>query len=303
MSSGSNISIIGALIANLVIAVSKFAGAAVTGSSAMLAEGIHSVVDTGNQWLLFLGIKKSRKEADRDHPFGHGKEFYFWTLIVAILLFSLGGGMSFYEGVVHLKHPEAIAKPFVNYIILGVSVIFESTSWLIAYSKLRKGKFIKGRGLIQALHSSKDPSVFAILYEDSAALGGLFVATAGVFLSSWYDNPVYDGAASLVIGVILATVAFLLANESRSLLIGESAYKNLVDDVTRIMEQDEMVLSCNPPLTMHFGPDEILLALEVEFKKGQPGDIEKAIERLEERIRDTFPEIKKIFIEARSLKK
>jgi cation diffusion facilitator family transporter len=302
MASGSNTAIIAALIANFAIAISKFAGAAITGSSAMIAEGIHSFVDTGNQWLLFLGIKKSRKEPDKEHPFGHGKEFYFWTLIVAILLFSLGGGMSIYEGIVHLRRPEMPGKPVVNYIILGVGFVFEGTSWVIAYSRLRKGKYIKGRGLVQALHSSKDPSVFVVLYEDSAALSGLIVATAGIFLSTVLNNPIYDGIASLVIGVILAAVAFLLADESRSLLIGESAHGKLVDEVTMIMKNDPAVLRYNSPLTMHFGPDEILLALEAEFKKGEPGDTEKAIENLEKKIRESFPEIKKIFIEARSLR-
>jgi cation diffusion facilitator family transporter len=229
MAAKSNITIIGALVANLAIALSKFAGAAITGSSVMIAEGIHSVVDTGNQWLLFLGIKKSRKDPDKDHPFGYGKEFYFWTLIVAILLFSLGGGMSFYEGIVHIKNPEHMGKPLVNYLILGFGLIFESGSWFLAFLKLKKGKYIRGRSLFNAVHSSKDPSVFVIIFEDTAAILGLVIAFAGVFFSSWLDNPVYDGIASLIIGIILATVAFLLAGESRSLLIGESAYRGLID--------------------------------------------------------------------------
>lgn len=299
----SNTTVIAALLANIAIAISKFVGAAITGSSAMLSEGIHSVVDTGNQWLLLLGIKKSRKDPDREHPFGHGKEFYFWTLIVAVMLFALGGGMSFYEGIEHLKHPEQIKDPMVNYIILGVGIVFESTAWILAYSKLKKGKYTKGKGILQAIHVSKDPSVFVIIFEDTAAISGLIVAIAGVFLTTHFNKPVYDGLASLIIGIILATVSFLLANESKSLLIGESANKMLTDEISSIIREDKMVLSSNPPLTMHFGPEEILLALDVEFKKGEPGEIETAIERLETRIKELFPEIKKVFIEARLLKK
>lgn len=302
MTAKSNITIIGALVANLAIAISKFAGAAITGSSVMIAEGIHSVVDTGNQWLLFLGIRKSRKEPDKEHPFGYGKEFYFWTLIVAILLFSLGGGMSFYEGIVHIKNPEPIGKPLVNYIILGFGLIFESASWFLGYMKLKEGKYVRGRSLFNAIHSSKDPSVFVIIFEDTAAIMGLVIALAGVFLSTYFNNPVYDGIASLIIGIILATVAFLLAGESRSLLIGESAYKSLIDEISKIINDDPNVISSNPPMTMHFGPEEILLALEVEFWKAEPGDIERDIEELERKIKDSYPEIKKIFIEARSLR-
>lgn len=303
MKEGSNKTVIGALLANLAIAVSKFAGAAITGSSAMLSEGIHSVVDTGNQWLLLLGIKKSRKKPDREHPFGYGKEFYFWTLIVAVLLFALGGGMSFYEGIMHIKHPETIDDPLVNYIILGLGIIFEGTAWALAFSKLKKGKYIKGKSLLHAIHASKDPSVFVVIFEDTAAISGLLVAAAGVFLSTHLNNPVYDGVASLIIGIILATVSFLLANESRSLLIGESANKAMVEAITKIIREDKMVQSINPPLTMHFGPEEVLLALDVEFKRGKPGETEAAIENLERTIKESFPEIRKIFIEARSLKK
>lgn len=299
MASGSNLPVIGALIANFVIAVSKFIGSALTGSSAMLSEGIHSLVDTGNQWLLLLGMKKSRKSPDENHPFGHGKEFYFWTLVVAILLFSLGGGMSFYEGIMHLRHPEPIDDPMINYIILGIGILFEGTTWLIAYKELKKGKYIKGRNFLRAVHSSKDPAIFVVIFEDTAAVIGLVLATLGVFLSTQYNNPVYDGIASLFIGIILCTVAVLLANESRSLLIGESAYKGLVKEINRIVEDDPMVIKNKSPLSMHLGPEEILLALDVQFKRGKPGEIESAIERLEKKIKERHPEVKRIFIEAR----
>ena len=303
MASGSNSSIIAALLANLGIAIAKFIGAAITGSSAMISEGIHSLVDTGNQILLLFGLKKSKKPPDKYHPFGYGKEFYFWTLIVAILLFSIGGGMSIYEGIRHLKHPEPIEDPFINYIILALGVVFEGIAWMMAFKKLRSAKFARGRGFFQAIRKSKDPAAFAVLFEDTAALLGLIIAAAGVFLSSYLKNPAYDGAASVLIGIILSVVAVLLAYESRALLIGESADKQLVDEVDKIVSGDPMVEENKLPLSMHFGPEDILLALDVQFKKGGPGDVEATIERLENVIKKAHPEVTRIFIEARLFRK
>lgn len=299
MASGSNTSIIGALVANLGIAIAKFIGAAVTGSSAMISEGIHSVVDTGNQLLLLFGMKRSARPPDKQHPFGHGKDFYFWTLIVAILLFSIGGGMSFYEGIRHIRHPQPLENPMVSYIILGLGVIFEGIAWYLAFIRLRSSRYARGRTLFSAIRKSKDPAAFAVLFEDTAAVLGLLIAALGVFLSSYFNNPIYDGIASLLIGIILAVVAVLLAYESRGLLIGESAEVKLVEDVNRIVLDDKMVKDTTCPLSMHFGPEEILLALDVQFKKENPGDVEAAIERLEKNIRAAHPEVKRIFIEAR----
>lgn len=301
MASESNTAIIAALFANLGIAVAKFVGAVITGSSAMISEGIHSIVDTGNQLLLLLGQKKSQLPPDTQHPFGHGQDFYFWTLIVAILLFSLGGGMSFYEGIHHLQNPESVVNPTANYIILGVSVLFEGTSWFIAFKRLRSARYSQKGRFFQSLRRSKDPGTFVILFEDTAALLGLIIAALGVFLSTYFNNPALDAYASMAIGVILAIVAVLLANESRGLLIGESANKQLVENICQIVKNDAMVEDSKAPLSMHFGPEEILLALDVEFKEGRPGDIETAIERLEKKIKHTYPEVKRIFIEARLL--
>lgn len=303
MASGSSKSIIAALLANLGIAIAKFVGAAITGSSAMISEGIHSIVDTGNQILLLFGLKKSQKAPDESHPFGHGKDFYFWTLIVAILLFSIGGGMSVYEGIRHLEHPEPIEDPYINYIILGLGVILEGAAWVMAFKALRKGKYTRGRSFFKAIKKSKDPATFAVLFEDTAAVLGLIIAAVGVFLSTTFDNPAFDGYASILIGIILSVVAILLAYESRGLLIGESADKELVNDINKIVARDPMVVKNKCPLSMHFGPEEILVALDVQFKREEAGKLEAAIQRLEENIKKAHPEVKRIFIEAQLFKK
>lgn len=304
MASGSPKAIIGALAANLAIAVTKFIAAAFTGSSAMLSEGIHSIVDTGNQLLLLLGMKKSKKPADQHHPFGYGKEFYFWTLIVAVLLFSLGGGMSFYEGIRHLRHPQESGDPFWNYVVLGVALVFEGTAWFVGYKELRAARFMKGKGFFSAVRASKDPASFVVIFEDSAAVIGLFIAALGTYLSTTLENPIYDGMASLVIGVILAVVAILLAWESRGLLIGESADPKLLMDISELIQKDPGVLRANAPLSMHMGPNEIVLALEVNFKQDLTAhDVEQSVDRIEKSIRDLYPEVKRIFIEAESIKR
>lgn len=301
MPSGSK-AIIGALVANFAIAVSKFIAAGFTGSSAMLSEGIHSLVDTGNQLLLILGMKKGSKPADKTHPFGHGKEFYFWTLIVAILLFSLGGGMSFYEGIQHLKHPVPIKDPAWNYAVLSLAVVFEAIAWVLAYKQLRSSKFMQNKKLFRAVKESKDPAAFAVLFEDTAAVIGLLLAGLGTYLSVTLNDPIYDGIASLAIGSILGIVAVLLAIESRNLLIGESADPKLLNDINEILKSEPAVKHSNAPLSMHMGPNEILLALEVQFhNKLTAEEIELAVDRLEKNIRKKHSEVKRIFIEAEAI--
>lgn len=305
MSSGSSehpITVYGAMAANAVIAVSKFAAGLISGSSAMLSEAIHSVVDTGNELLLLLGIHRSKKPADELHPFGHGKELYFWTLIVAILLFGLGGGMSIYEGISHLRHPAVIHDPTWNYVVLGVAFVAEGTSWAIALRKfLEKRK--QGQSLWRALRASKNPAVFVVLAEDSAALAGILVAFLGVLLGHSLQNPYLDGAASIVIGLILATVAGFLAYESRDLLVGESADAEVVQSIRKVAAADPAVLGVSRPLTMHFGPGQVLLNLDIEFRPDlSASEITAAVDRLEAGIRKERPSIKRIFIEAESLK-
>ncbi|MEL6192595.1 MAG: cation diffusion facilitator family transporter [Bacteroidota bacterium] len=289
-----------AIGANIAIAVSKFIAAGISGSSAMLSEGIHSLVDTGNGFLLLYGIKASKKAPDDDHPMGHGKELYFWSLIVAVLIFAIGGGMSLYEGIEHLKHPEPIGDPTLSYIVLVAAMIFEGFALFLAVKSFNK---VRGRmPFWQAIKTSKDPAAFAVIFEDSAALLGLIVALLGVFLGHTFQEPLFDGIASVVIGVILAGIAILLAYESKALLIGESAEPEIRASVTKLVMADEAVHKMSPPLTMHFGPENVLLALDVEFKDEMTSDeIEESIRRLEQQIRESHGIVKRIFIEAKAI--
>jgi cation diffusion facilitator family transporter len=296
------IAVYAAIAANFAIAVVKFVAAYFTGSSAMLSEGIHSIVDTGNQSLLLLGINLSQKPADQSHPFGYGKERYFWSLIVAIILFGIGGGMSIYEGIIHLQHPSELGSPVWNYVVLGIAAVFEGTSFSIALRELWHEK--GDRDIWQTARESKDPSIFVVVFEDFAALSGLVVAFLGVFLGHQLDNPLFDGVASLVIGLILSTVAILLAYESRGLLLGEGMQSNLVRSVREIAEQDRDIDTVHRLLTMHFGPNEVLLNIEVEFNQGLSSDeLASAVDRIEKSIRKTHPEVRNIFIEAETLTK
>lgn len=302
MAQESKLPIYGALGANIGIAVIKFIAASVTGSSAMLSEGIHSTVDSGNELLLLLGISRSKKPADQGHPFGHGKELYFWALIVGILIFALGGGMSLYEGITHIQHPEPLKDPKWNYIVLGVSMFFEGGSLIIAVKKFNE---LKGKGTFWSeLRASKDPSLFAVIYEDAAALAGLITAFLGVFLGHYFNNPLFDGGASIVIGLILCVVAVIMVVESRKLLVGESAQSDIVRGIYELVNQDSDVSTVYYPLTMHLSPNEILLALDVQFRKDiSLKEVVEAISRTETNIRAAFPDVKRIYIEARNLAK
>jgi cation diffusion facilitator family transporter len=291
-----------ALGANLLIAATKFVAAGMTGSSAMLSEGVHSLVDTGNQALLLLGIYQGRQPPDETHPFGYGKALYFWALIVAIILFGVGGGISFYEGLVHLRHPTPLEDPTVNYVVLGLAASFETVAFTIALRALLSAR--RGQPLWQAVRQSKDPAVFVVLFEDAAALAGLLVAFLGVFLGHRLGNPALDGVASLVIGVILAAVAGFLARESKGLIVGESADLDTLRSIRRLVESDPAVAAAGPPLTMHLGPDQVLLTLEVEFRPElQPGEVPGAIQRLEQAIRARHPVVHRIFIEAAGIRR
>ena len=300
MASESRTAIFAAIAGNLAIAATKFVAAAITGSSAMLSEGIHSLVDTGNGGLLLLGVRKSKKPPDARHPFGHGKELYFWSLIVAILIFALGGGMSVYEGVTHLLHPSHGADPTWNYVVLGFAIIFESISFYFALKAFRKE--MGGQGIWQTVHTSKDPTTFTILFEDTAALLGLLVAFVGIFLGHLLNNPYLDGVASITIGVILGVVAGFLAYESKGLLIGEGVNKETLSSIRSIAKSDPAVMKVRKALTMHFGPNDVLLALDIQFQIELTAlEIATAIDELERKIREQHPEIKHIFIEAKSL--
>jgi cation diffusion facilitator family transporter len=280
-----------AIVANGGIAVAKFFAAVFTGSSAMLSEGIHSLVDTANEALLLLGQRRSEQPSTPAHPFGHGKELYFWSLIVAVLLFGIGGGMAFYEGVVHLMRPEPVREPAWSYAVLGIAAALEGGSFLVAYREIGasedRGDFV---GWWRRVRRSKDPSVFSIFAEDFAALLGVAVAATGVTLSLLFDEPWFDGAASMVIGAILAVVAVLLARESRGLLVGESATPEMLE---RILEaaSGPQVVALSTPRTMHLGPQQLLVNLDVELAAHlTTREAAAALERMETRIRECLPE-------------
>lgn len=297
MAGSSRKVIFAALAGNSLIAATKFIAAFMTGSSAMLTEGIHSVVDTGNQALLLHGLKRARKPADEQFPFGHGKEVYFWSFIVAILIFAVGAGISIYEGIRHVLHPGAIGDPTVNYVVLGLAMVFEGAAWYFAFIEFTrtKGKW----GYVEAVQRGKDPTLFVVLFEDSAAMLGLLVAFAGVALTEITGLGLFDGMASIVIGMILGGTAVWLAYETKGLLIGESANPQVVAGIREIVSSSPEVLHVNEVLTLHMGPDFILLNLGVEFTdEARAPDLEEAVRHIEGNIKDAYPEVKRIFIEA-----
>lgn len=299
MQTESKTAIFAAIAGNLAIAATKLVASFFTGSSAMLSEGIHSLVDTGNGGLLLFGMRRSQRPPDANHPFGHGKEIYFWSLVVAILIFALGGGMSVYEGVTHLSHPQ-VHDSIWNYVVLGLAIIFEGISFYFAFKAFRKE--MTGDGVLKTIRASKDPTTFTVLFEDAAAMLGLIVAFLGIFLGHQLNNPYLDGVASIVIGAILAVVAGFLAYESKGLLIGEGVDPNVLDSIRALTRADPAVAGIKKSLTMHFGPSEVLLTLDVRFKKHlKAEEIAAAVNRLEQNIRAQHPEIKHIFIEAKSL--
>ena len=296
----SKLAIYGAIAANVAIAVSKFVAAYFTGSSAMLSEGIHSLVDSGNGALILYGVKQAEKPADKRHPFGRSKELYFWALIVAILVFSVGGGMSFYEGIEHIKHPAALSDPTWNYWVLGLSLVFEGISCFLAFKAFNADR--GDAGFWETLRRSKDPSVFAILLEDLAALLGLVIALAGVYLGHLLNNPYLDGVASIAIGVLLVFVALFLIYKTKRLLVGTGVDDETLDAIEALVKAQPNIDQVGPPLTSYLGPADVVLALDVEFAHHLTSkEIEQAIDDLQDVIRAKYPEMKRIFIEAKSL--
>ena len=297
MASGSRTVIIAALIGNALISITKFVAASITGSSAMLSEGIHSLVDTGNQVLLLYGLKRAAKPADADFPFGYGKEIYFWCFVVAILIFALGGGISIYEGIQHVQHPEPISNPMVNYIVLGLALIFEGAAWYFAFREFSR---VKGRwGFLEAIQRAKDPSIFVVLFEDSAAMLGLIVAFLGVLLSQMSGILIFDGIASVIIGLILVGTSIWLAYETKGLLIGESANKSVIRGIRDTLQGRSNINHVNEILTMHMGPDFILANISVDFADAiSAQDVEADIAAIDRSIKQKYPQIKRVFIEA-----
>ncbi len=301
MASGSQsgrVAVFAAIGANMIIALAKFGAAWMTGSASMLSEAFHSVVDTGNECLMLVGMRASARPPSAVHPFGYGKELYFWSLVVAMLLFGIGGGLSLLEGYRHVMTPETLTDPSWNYAVLGIALGAESTSLTIALRQLMK-KRDRDQGLYRTFRASKDPSVFVVVAEDTAAVAGIFAAFAGVYLSQRLDAPWIDGAASLAIGAILIGVATILVIETRALLMGERADTALVHAACRIARMDAAVASARTPLTMQLGPDQVLLNMELRFRPGLTGEaVVAAVARIEKRIRTSHPSVRHIFIEA-----
>lgn len=299
MAGSSRKVIYAALLGNSLIAVTKFAAAAISGSSAMFSEGIHSLVDTGNQVLLLHGLRKARKPPCERFPFGHGKEIYFWSFAVAILIFAVGSGVSLYEGIIHTIHPKPIANPMVNYIVLGLALLFEGVAWYFALTEFTKAK---GKwGYLEAVKRGKDPTMFVVLFEDSAAMLGILVAFAGVLLVDLTGVLIFDGVASIIIGLILGGTAVWLAYETKGLLIGESANKQVTDGIRGIILQFDGIDHINEVLTMHMGPDFVLVNISIDFHDDiGAGDLEDMIARMDTEIKQRFSTVKRVFVEAES---
>ena len=287
--------------ANLAIAVSKFAAFAITGSGAMLAEAFHSTADTGNELLLLVGLNRSSRPPDRQHPFGHARELYFWGFVVALSIFAVGGGLSVYEGITRVLQPPPLEDPTWNYIVLGLAAAFEGYSWSVALRNVNRRRE-NGESFIHAVHTSKDPSVFTVLVEDSAALTGLAIAFLGVLLSHVFNSPVLDAVASILIGLVLIAAATALGIETAGLLVGEGADQRTIDSVCRIIGDDPSVNAISNVLTMQLGPEEVLLVADVSFLP-QLGtrELEKTVDRIEQKIQKNDPHVKRIYFEAGSL--
>jgi cation diffusion facilitator family transporter len=284
-----------AFLANLGIAASKFVAAAITGSSAMLTEGVHSVVDSTNQLLLMWGRRQANKPPDEHHPMGYGVELYFWSFVVAVMVFALGAGVSIYEGIIHIANPEEAVSPIVAYVVLLVAFLLEGWSTLEAFREFResKGKL----GWWEAIRRSKDPPAFIVLLENGAAMAGIIAAAIGLFLAQVTGNPFYDGAASVVIGVILGVTALLLAYESKGLLIGEAADPDLVRALHALACSKRGVVGVGQVLTVHSSPDQITAMVNVDFDdKISAGDVERIVLDVETEVRERWPEVRRLFI-------
>lgn len=293
--------IFAALTGNLAIALTKFAAAAFTGSSAMLTEGVHSLVDTGNQMLLLYGLKRSARPADDGHPFGYGKELYFWAFLVAILIFAVGAGVSVYEGVEKTLHPAPVSSAYVNYVVLGLGILFEGAVWRIAFKEFSR---TKGRQTLwQAITGSKDPTVFTVLFEDTAALLGLLLALAGILASQVLEMPVLDGVASISIGLVLGVTAIFLVYECKGLLTGEAADPRVIAGIRAMLARHPGITGVNEVQTLHFGPTNVLLAVSLDFDDHlSAAQVEETVSRIEAEVKASYPLVDRVFVEAQSLR-
>ena len=296
MAGSSKKAIYAALVGNSMIAVTKFAAAIHTGSSAMMSEGIHSLVDTGNQVLLLYGIKRANKPASPDFPFGHGKEIYFWSFVVAMLIFALGGTVSIYKGWQHLFHPTSISNILINYAVLGFAIVFEGAALWVAFKEFNLSR--GSRSIVRAITRGKDPTLFVVVFEDTAALLGLLVALGGLVAYQITGNPIYDALASIGIGVVLIFTALILALESKSLLIGESADPEVVSAIDELLDGHDSVSAVNEVATLHMGPEFIVVTVSIDVNDTLAGgQIERTVTRLTRQIKATDPRIQRVFIE------
>lgn len=291
----SRVVVYAALSGNVLIAVTKFGAAFVTGSSSMLTEGVHSLVDTINQVLLLYGMHRSQRPADERHPLGYGRELYFWSFIVALLIFAGGAGVSIYEGVLHIREPQAMTYPSVNFIVLGFSLLFEGTSWFFAFREFRSTK--SARSWWQAFRRSKDPSTIVTLCEDSAALVGIIIAAVAIGVALATDNPAIDGIGSILIGCILGVVALILVRETKEMLIGEPASGELVASIREVAASVPDICRVNEVLTVHLAPDQVVAILSIDFDdKLDTVAIEQRVRRIEEEVRKKHGEVTGLFI-------
>ncbi|WP_210518997.1 cation diffusion facilitator family transporter [Hymenobacter terricola] len=297
----SKLTIVAALAANLGIATIKFIAAGFTGSSAMLAEAIHSLVDTANEWLLLLGLRRSQQPASAERPFGYGRELYFWSFMVAIFIFSIGGGLSLYEGAEQVRHPTPLHDPTWNYVVLALAFCFDGTSFLVARRAFNAQRRRTGQGrqsFWAAFRASKDPSTFVVLFEDGSDLLGLLIAFLGVFLSHQLHQPALDGVASLLIGLLLLVVAAILLRETKSLLLGEPAEPALLRQLTALARAEPAVVRTAPPLSSYLSAHELLVVLLVEFAPELPArELTQTVERICAAIRTQHPDVKHVFVQ------
>jgi cation diffusion facilitator family transporter len=288
-----------AILGDFLIGATKLTAAAWTGSSSLLSEGVHSIVDTGNGFLLLYGLHRSAVRPDREHPLGYGREIYFWSFVVAVLLFAFGAGVSLYQGIIHVFDPDPVQHVTASYLVLATSALFDGTTWWLALRNFRGERHYSE--LPGAIRDSKDPPSFMVLFEDSAALAGILVAFASIYLSDRLNLPVLDGVGSILIGVILAVTAWLLAKETKSLLIGEPADQGIVDSIMRVAGQIDGVTHANGVLTVHLAPQQIMVALSLEFADElRTPEIEARVIELERRVRLSHPQVVAVFVKPQS---
>jgi cation diffusion facilitator family transporter len=299
MASESKAAVIAAVIGNLAIAVAKGVAAAASGSSAMLSEALHSVVDAGNGALLLLGMHRARRPPDPQHPFGHGHELYFWSLIVGVLIFGLGGGMSIITGVMRIREPVDLSNVLTSYLILAVSFVFESITWYFGWRAFAVER--RGRGVVETILKTKDPTSFSVLLEDTAALLGLVVAFVGVWVASSFALYWVDGAASIVIGLLLCGVAAVMVNESRKLLVGEGVDRTTLESIRKLIADDDAVEDAGKIFSMYLGPEDVMLVIEIRFRDSQAVDVRQAVARIKKAITAKYPRIRRVSFDAASL--